>query len=171
MKEQDLGHGRKIIGFDSAEEMFAYMAEREAELAEEMKHLTEPQKGIGYGQYVLRMTPVGEEEPLAIFGYIYTKAEFRELELAAGANPNDGELDFIMERLQSAYDRGYRYGNWFSVACPEGEPGDSPLTTLWPITEADYQHALNNGWEMPAYLVRRVHDEIEENRRNDDISS
>jgi len=35
----------------------AYQAQREAELAEEMKHLSEPQQSISWGSYVVYETP------------------------------------------------------------------------------------------------------------------
>ena len=162
MKEHDLGRGNKIIGFSSMEEMAAYMAEAEARVAEQMKHLTPEQSGISFGSYALRLIPVGDDvnDTLVIFGRVYSYAEVELLELASGADPLHGELRTIMERFNRLHADGYRYGRWFSNVCPEGEVGDAHVTTLWPITEADYQHALNNSWECPAYLLTRVLDEM-----------
>lgn len=165
MKEEDLGFGRRIIGFDSDEEMFAYLASLSAQAQESMEHLYEPQRGITWGGYALRLQPyeeAGETKVLAIFGYIYTVEEIEKQEIAAGSDVEGGELRYMMERLYELYDEGYRYGNWYSTICVEGDIGDAHLSTLWPITEADYHHALNNRWEPPTYLLDRVRDEMRE---------
>lgn len=162
MKEQDLGRGNKIIGFDSTEEMLEYMDSKESEVAEQMKDLLEPQKGIGYGSYALRVIPYDDDTSLAIFGYIYTEDEIREQEIEAGASTEDGELEFILAGMADAHERGYRYGTWHSVVLPDGEPGDAHLVTLWPITEADYHTALDLGWEMPTHLAERIREELNE---------
>lgn len=162
MKEQDLPFGNKIIGFDSPEEMLTYMAERDQAVVDAMPDLLEPQLGIGWGCYAIRMHPVSEDEMLAIFGYIFTEEEVSRQEIEAGAGIADGELGYIMERLRESHDRGYRFGTWASVVLPQGEYGDAHLMTLWPITEADYLSAQNNGWEMNMDLHARISNEVEE---------
>jgi len=158
VKEQDLGHGLSIIGFDSMEQMMAYQAQREAELAEEMKHLSEPQQSISWGSYAIRLVIDDDKVDTVVFGRVFTITEFTALELGAGAAQD--EVFLTIAHLQELYARGYRYGRWFSEPFPDGEYGDAHVTDLWPITEADYQHALNNRWVPPAYLISRVLEEI-----------
>jgi hypothetical protein len=160
MKEHDLGRGNKIIGFESYEEMLEYTEKQHAELVARMKDLPPQQEQITFGSHVLRLVPIGDENVLVIFGRVYTIEETELLEIQAGADVLGGELRTIMEKFTSLHEDGYRYGRWYSEVCPEGEVGDAHVTTLWPITEADYQHALNNGWLCPTYLMTRVLDEM-----------
>jgi hypothetical protein len=156
MKEQDLGMGSHIVGFDSTEEMFAYLAERRAAMAEAMLHLAEPQRRIIWGSYCVRMHPISETEVLAIFGQIYTEEEIRALELAAGSD--EEELSYTMAHLRENYAAGYRYGWWASVI-EKGEPGDAHVSLCWPITRDDYEAARANQWEMSEELYARIYAE------------
>jgi hypothetical protein len=159
VREEDLGHGNRILGFESLEEMIEYQAQQEAELAQRMAGgLPDEQEGISYGSYALRLVPTGDK-PLVIFGRVAPLKEFAVSELEHGADLD--ELVFTLTRLRDLHERGYRYGTWYSTVCPDGEVGDAHVTTLWPITEADYQHALNNRWECPRYLYDRVLAEME----------
>jgi len=164
VEEQDLGYGNKIIGFRSSDEVLTYLEEQEALAQEAMKHLAQPQLDIGYGAYVLRVLAYGDNESLAIFGYIYTEDEVRELEINAGAGLNNGELESIMSNLRDSYARGYRYGTYHSMVVPQGEPGDAHLMSLWPITELDFEEARSNDWELSEHLRERVLGEIDEHK-------
>ncbi len=169
MKEQDLPYGSKIIGFSSLEEMMGYQAAREAELMLEMEHLSDAQRQVTYHSYAINLVPDHDGSlALVVFGRVASREEFEILELGAGANPMNGEIEMIMRRYDELYAKGYRYGRWFSEPYPDGEFGDTHITQLWPITEADYQHALNNRWACPAYLLTRVRDEMREAGKDND---
>jgi len=157
VEEQDLGYGNKILGFGSYEEMQAYIEEQNASLVEAMKDLTPEQLSITFGGYAIRFVPHGDLT-LAIFGHVFTNEEMVSKEVESGASSD--ELIVILSKFHQLYADGYRYGEWFSVICPEGEVGDAHVTTLWPITEADFEHAKNNRWDPPKYLTDRVAEEI-----------
>jgi hypothetical protein len=166
MEEQDLGFGNKIIGFSTYEEMQAYIDQQADELAESMKHLAPEQLNIALGTHVLRLVGEENETSLAIFGYIFTVEELVTNELNAGATSD--ELLYMLDKSQDLFEQGYRYGNWISRICPEGEVGDAHISTLWPISEADYEHARNNRWLMPKYLLDRVGEEMNNRKETDD---
>jgi len=127
-------------GFDSIDEAFAWMQEQEAKANADVHPA---QKRIDRGTYALRPAP---EVPCLIFGYILTEEEIREGEVFAGAD--EGELAFTMDILASSYQRGYRYGRWYSVVVPEGEIGDAHIANLWPLTKEVFDAAKEQGWQL-----------------------
>lgn len=150
MKEQKLGHGISVQGFESMEEMFAYQAEQEARATAE----TLPEQWlIDRGSYVFRAV-----EGLAIWGHIFTRDEF------LGDEKGDEELLAEWEDLEDAYTRGYRYGKYYSVVEPTGEYGSAHVVTLWAITKQDFEQARMAGWKVPTGLIMKIGQEIGEAR-------
>ena len=160
MEEKHIAPGIDIIGFSSLEEMLQYQERQRMLLAEAFKNVLPQQLWVDRGSYAIRILREGEEIVLIIFGRVYDEEEFTFLEITAGASTTNGELDAILNRYRQLHREGYRYGRWYSDQFPDGEIGDAHVTDLWPITEADYHHALNNNWECPGYLLTRVLDEI-----------
>jgi len=156
VREQDLGHGNKIIGFDDVEEILAYQQQMEAEA--NAQPLLPEQETITWGSDVLRIV----DGPLMIYGHIYTIEEFLEVEAQAGASSD--EIVFEMDQLKDAHQRNYRYGMWYSEICPEGEPGDAHLVSLWPITGDDFRAAEEQGWNFSTSLAQRVYGEVDASR-------
>lgn len=146
MREQKLGPGINIVGFDSMEEMLAYQAEQEA-IAN--AQVLPKQLEITWGDYVFRVI-----DGLAIWGEIFTRETF------LGPNEDDEELIAEWEDLQDAYDRGYRYGQWYSVVEPKGEYGSAHLVNLWKITERDFERARLVNWEVWSEFASRISEEI-----------
>lgn len=145
MREQPLGPGISVQGFDSMEEMLAYQAEQEriatqTAMAEQWE--------ISYGDYVFRII-----DNLQIFGEIFTRESF------LGPAPDKELVDEWVE-LTEAYERGYRYGRWYSKVVPEGEYGSAHVVTLWKITERDFERARMLGWEVWSELAIRMSQEI-----------
>jgi len=149
MREQKLGPGINIVGFDSMEEMLAYQAEQEA-IAN--AQVLPQQLEITWGDYVFRVI-----DGLAIWGEIFTRETF------LGPDP-DEELIAEWDDLQDAYDRGYRYGQWYSVVEPNGEYGSAHLVNLWKISERDFQRAHLLNWEVWSEFASRISDEILQSR-------
>lgn len=46
-----------------------------------------------------------------------------------------------------ALERGRVMGEWFSVACPDGELGTNPLQACEEITAEEFSAAYQRGWE------------------------
>lgn len=110
----------RIVEFESAEAMFAYMEDQEAE-ANARAH---PQQvSIGRGEYVLKPTP-----DFLIFGYLPEERE-------------DGST------RPDLFARGYRTGKWFSEVVPAGEEGDAHVVTLWRIHKEEFDAAMAVEWE------------------------
>lgn len=108
------------IPFESVDDAFAAMDKAEREANERAHPL---QRAIGYGAFAVRA--LGE---ITIWGFIPEKHE--------------------AEPYEDSFERGYRFGKWYSVVCPEGELGDAHISTLWPIRKEDFDHAKANGWSM-----------------------
>lgn len=53
------------------------------------------------------------------------------------------------EGLKSLYARRRIMGEWFSVACPDGEGGSCSLDELISISEEEFSQAFERGWEAP----------------------
>jgi len=140
MKEQKLGPGQSIMGFESFEELQEYMATAEREAVEK----TIPKQWeITWGSFVIRVV-----DRLVIFGRIWTEFNYHE-----------GEY----ELQQDAHSRGYRYGRYYSVVEPEGELGSAHISTLWEITQSDFLTAMLNGWQLDKDLGKRIAHEIIDN--------
>lgn len=117
-----------VQGFDSLDEMLAYMAEQEARANAAVR----PRQlaALGWGKYGLRMA-----EEMPIWTEIYTQDEAAE-----------GEDPETMRDLLASYDRGYRYGKHYSTVEPTGEIGSVHIATMWPISKDDFNVAQEIGW-------------------------
>jgi len=158
MREQELPYGHTVIGFDSVEEMNEYMAKQEQDAVER----TLPRQWeIGWGSYVIRLV-----EDLVIWAHIFTEEEFLELERNAEGPGTPEEIEEEVQaelaQLREGYNLGYRYGKWYSVIEPAGEYGDAHVSSLWPITKADFALGLSNDWEIGSPLMDRLRAEITE---------
>jgi len=155
VKEEDLGYGHVVMGFESLEEMQEYMDSREREANE---NTMPKQWEITWGSYVIKVVP----PDLIIWGYVFTEEEFLADEIGEDlGNPQvEAEVMASLEQLKGRYERGYRYGRYYSVITPKGEYGDAHVSELWEITEADYVFAMANKWEVAPELVRRLQQEI-----------
>lgn len=153
MKEEEIAPGIKMIGFDSPEEAFNYMSD--AELQSILSALDE-QWRIGWGSYVVRVM-----EELWIFGRIFS----HERHVAESLKP-DGSVDeeglYELRQLEESYDRGYRYGKYYSEVVPDGEYGSAHVAVLWEITETDFEEARALGWVPAGGFAFRIGMEIGE---------
>jgi hypothetical protein len=156
MKEQDLGHGQHIMGFDTLDEMLAFIAK--AEDAVQAQPITPQQQSIDWGAYVFRAVADGPDHALAIWGHVWSLTEWREKEIAAGATQE--ELEYSTERLVDAHERGYRYGEYYSEPYPKGDIGSAHISTLWPISRRDFEYARRIGWRMGNEIWERLRAEV-----------
>jgi len=157
VKEQKLPHGHSVMGFESFEELQEYMAKAEREA---IGNALPKQWEITWGSFVLRVV-----DSLVIWGYIFTEQEFMELEIGDEmADPKVvEEVLAIMEAQRDSQARGYRYGKYWSTILPDGELGSAHVSTLWEITEEDFNHARDHGWELDPALGTRIAHEIIDN--------
>lgn len=135
-----------IESFDNVEDMFASMnAAEDAANA----NLTPAQATIGWGDYWIRVL---NEYDLVIFGQVRTIDELRA-QLEEMAVPQD-EIDSEVQMTLDSYKRGYRFGMAYSVACVDGELGDTHIADmLGAISEDEFKAAQNAGWELREALV------------------
>lgn len=125
--------------FDSFEEAMAAM--RKAEDAANASALEE-QKAITYGDHWCRPVP---EYGIFEFGRVATEEE----------SYKDEEPETVA-MLRDSHERGYRYGMAYSVLGPDGELGSTHVANMWPITEAEFLRAKEDGWQVTADLVEKV---------------
>lgn len=149
--------GVSVIGFDSAEEMEAYMVSEEKHA---MENTMDEQWAIPWGGYVFRIT-----DGLAIWAHIFSEREFLAENSKPGQGP-DEEILYELDGLKAAHELGYRYGRWHSEVVPEGEYGSAHVVSLWPITKQDFEAARENGWKLWEEIARRINEETQEAIRN-----
>lgn len=127
--------------FDNIEDAFAAMAAREDAANE---RTTDEQRAIGYGDYFTRVWETWGDR-LVIYGYIFTRDEFIKEERDAGSP--EAELAWTLERMDSSYARGYRFGWCYSEVEPDGELGSTHVSTmLRKITREEFEAAKARGW-------------------------
>ena len=143
MKEQKLGAGHSIIGFENTEEMLEYMAAQEEEA---IANTLPEQWAITWGDYVVRFV-----DDLVIWGDLETQEELIESE----TSDDEEESRVELEQALDSHGRGYRFGKWFSDVEPTGEYGSAHVVSLWKITKEDFEIASRNDWMMwPAMVIK-----------------
>lgn len=148
---KDEGNG--IVSFGSMDEMLDYMDRQEKE-ANERAHPV--QRAIHYGDHVLR-----HHEGFMVFGWLPEKDEVMK-----------GEDRATQKMLGANFERGYRYGKWFSELCPEGEWGDSHVSNLWPIRAEEFKDARDTFWDTRRIvnsqwgiqMLERIREEVTNDR-------
>ena len=141
MNEQEIAPGIKIIGFESMEEMLTYQAEQERDAIEDT---LDEQWAIPWGAYVFRVI-----DGLVIFGRLFTREEYMEDSGATG------------ELADAWFDRGWRYGQFYSAVVPDGEYGPTHVINLWTITKEEFDRGHANGWTLWRELLIRIKTETE----------
>lgn len=152
-----------FMEFDSFDQMSEFMAEAERVAIES----TSPtQAKIGEGDYWFRPVP---EMEIVIFGRVHPLTEVEAAERDAGAE--DWEVTEVVEGTRSSLERGYLYGTAYSMYEPNGELGSTHRSTVWPITEAQFNEANDAGWDArllgPWFREALIaaHNEVEVARR------
>lgn len=117
----------KVVAFESFEDLAKYISSNEeaAKLAAGQRDGL--LKALTHGTYFVSVLP---EEQLVIFGKV-EQSEYPEDDAGIAESRN----------------RGYIFGRCYSVACPEGELGDTHITNVTTkISEAVFNRAKANGW-------------------------
>ena len=122
--------------FDNIDDMFAAIEEGVV-VAE--KRATPKQWKIAYGDYWMRA-----HEDILIFGHIYTEDTLWSTERELGAT--EKELQEEKETMDNSYARGFRFGKAWSIACPEGELGDTHICDMIPITKEEFDQSKGLNW-------------------------
>ena len=147
----------RVRSFNSLEEMLAAMDADEEEA--NARPLMAPQREVTWGSYVFKVEQIADNEALAIWGHVWSLEEYQERETKAGAEPE--ELRYSTERLVDAHERGYRYGEYWSVVCSDRPDfGSAHVSTLWPITRRDFEYTRRNGWRLGHEIWERLSQEV-----------
>jgi len=137
-----------VEGFDDLDSMFKRMAEAEdaANAA-----TTDAQRMIGTeGGPRFWFRYVGEMD-LFVFGEASPVDEAISLERQCYGDEPDAddlaEFAYVEQSTRLRYDRGYRFGTAYSVACPEGELGDTHVSAMMPLDDEDFEVFRSAGWD------------------------
>jgi hypothetical protein len=125
-----------VQSFDNAEDMFAAI-NRGVEAAK--RRATPRQWAISYGDYWLRTF-----EGFIIAGRITPEAELWGAEEELGASGE--ELEEERRMMEDSYADGFRFGKAWSIACPEGELGDTHISDMIPITKEEFEQLKDLDW-------------------------
>ena len=125
--------------YDTDEEMFADMSR--AQIAADLA-IRPIQERIGKGDHWMR-----SYDGFLIFGYIWTEADSIESARKGGWLSDYKEE---AEMMDESFIRGYRFGRAWSTVCPEGELGDTHISTMIPITREQFEEAKALRWHAPA---------------------
>lgn len=141
-----------FMDFGSLDEAFDFMT-RQTEIAN--ASLTPEQRSLTWGSCWFR-----PYEGIVIFGHVYTAEEFEQKERHSyhRGGPLDAEEEaefaYAKERVLDAHERGYLFGEAFSVWEPTGELGDTHRASAWPITERQFESARTAGWDHTDRLIK-----------------
>jgi hypothetical protein len=83
-------------------------------------------------------------QDLTIYGYAMTEEEFIEDEIGHGADAE--EVAYQRKAFRRWLDQGLLYGKAWSVACPQGEYGSTPLRSALAITKEEFEAAEDAEW-------------------------
>lgn len=82
---------------------------------------------------------------IVIYGYAMTEEEFLSSERALGA---DGEeLDIQRKAFRRWLAEGRIWGKAWSVACPGGEYGSTPIRSALAISKEEFENAQQDEWK------------------------
>jgi hypothetical protein len=130
-----------VKDFASWDEAQKFMAESEKAAN---ARILPAQLEIGWGDCWVEYDQISS---LWIFGKVFTREAGYASSIAAGASPNEAELEQV--DLDDAYRRGYRFGKAYSVACPEGELGDTHISQMLSKLEPlEFVAARDRDWDF-----------------------
>lgn len=130
--------------FDSLDEAFATMARGEAAAN---ARLHERQRAMTPPCWFVRVIDFGNDR-VVVFGEVPAFEEMDRVERELGAG--DEEARETDKMLRGAFERGYLFGQCFSVVEPEGEWGSTHKVDVWPITQAQFEEAREFNWNPQA---------------------
>jgi hypothetical protein len=142
-----------FIGFDSMDEMQAYLetAEREA-----FARINPVQR------WVMHATDetvywVRSWEHILIFGEAWTAQQMIDSETEHGAD--EDEAKHSAQHILDQRRRGYLFGKAWSVIEPRGELGTTHVSEVVPIPFALFEYARRNDWTLPEHDIRHADDD------------
>ncbi len=113
---------------------------------------TDAQKAIPHGAYVRRwyVAPMAPR-PLLVWGQVWPLEELAARERAS--YPEDitdadaaAAIAPVLDTMRQGYERGWRYGEWFSEVEVEGELGAAHIATLEQVTAEEFEAARARAW-------------------------
>lgn len=122
--------GGIITEYDSLEEMFQAIAAAEKEAS--AKVTDEQRAAFQVGDLFFRFA-----QGVAIYGEIVDPTLHAE---------DEEEVEDLRETYNQVHMRNYRFTRCFSVMCPEGELGDTHLSTMHKISQRQFEMARGMGW-------------------------
>lgn len=151
-----------VRSYGSFDEMMSDMAAAEAEANEKV---TDIQRQITWGSKAMALVYHGTTY-IPIFGSVYSKQHLWDSERKyypeKMSDEQDEEFSEILSNIEDAHERGYRYGDWFSILEPAGEIGSHHIVNLYPITDEDFEVAKASGWEsLPIERMREIPNQME----------
>jgi hypothetical protein len=126
-----------------------------------MARATGAQQAIGWGSWAWFRFERSSEASLpscTIYGEIYTADELERRErsaagLLAGTGERFQDPSVTIAACHESHALGWRYGRWYSVAEPGGEPGENHIAQLTQITRSQFEAARAAGWpEVPPWV-------------------
>jgi hypothetical protein len=107
---------------------------------------TPEQWAIRPGDCVLS-EPGGQFDGLRIYGFLFTRALYIEAVRADPADPPESRwLEDDLAWREYRFSLGYAWGTFFSVGEPEGETGETHLSTCTRIGLEEFEAARLRGW-------------------------
>lgn len=108
---------------------------------------TEEQRSITYGDCWLTFDGASQ---LVIFGRVQSLTDLRAE--MRGRGMSQEETDEDVRSIVNAFARGYRFGRAYSIACVEGELGDTHVSVMTPISHSAFDDAEAVRWNWAQLL-------------------
>jgi len=141
-----------VHGFGSPEAMFRAI-EESRKVAD--KFIKDWQRTIQPGAKVIRVGDAGEYGILVIYGEILDPVALERKHYDLEDPAEAAEFARVKSQYGEDWQRSFRHGRFYSETHPDGELGDTHLTTLVAeITDEEFESARGSGWKADLNLVR-----------------
>lgn len=105
---------------------------------------------VKVGDYVVRVVDPGDGHPLPIYGHLTDPMDYwRDRAVETMDEETRQEYEYERRSTEESVRRGYYFGTWYSVMCPDGEMGDAHVSTLnMVISREQFDAARAAGWAV-----------------------
>jgi hypothetical protein len=153
IREENIGHGgARFVGFDTMDEAFEYMKKHEdaanAQLFPQQKGMI----GCKHDQWYVNIRFPWQEAMIFGEGWSLDHADKNELKCYGVTTVDELSKEdqeaylWSQQSLKDSRERGYIFGNAFSVICPEGELGSTHVYDIWPISREAFEEGKEQNW-------------------------
>lgn len=147
-KSKEFGDRMTIIQFGEGEDGFdqiLHFMRKQEEIAN--SSVTDDQKNIEGDCFVIRHYRIDSQHEIKIYGEVWSLDHVFEVEAKYYSSSDEmEEFEEFKESMRNSYERGYRFGKWYSELEVEGELGSAHISTMHKIDQEQFEIARQKAW-------------------------